>query len=255
MASFSDQATLAKLLAAQLRVPRWDGNKWVLSADVLFEDKGLLAIFTEHSERNLIASLASASGIDRERRSYIGRWHVVEASDEYIRSAWSVVTSLQAHVVQALCDDRQGLVDFSLDLIEARLQELGIGGQSQQDVLKAWSTPTGWQAWRAAQIPSTSTVSASLPDVPTTSGAEDEAFAYFVTVVGKRKLRRLHRKGGCGTAPSNVQRVEYFESLQNVQYDAECRHCFPPERAEPEEEASSISSSTDEETDSGSSSS
>ena len=55
-----------------------------------------------------------------------------------IRSAWSVVTSLQAHVVQALCDDRQGLVDFSLDLIESRLLEIGVGSQAQQVVLKAW---------------------------------------------------------------------------------------------------------------------
>ena len=249
MASFSDQGTMAKLLAAQLRVPRWDGSK------CLFEEKQLLSIFSEHSERNLIASLASASGIDRERRSYIGRWHVVEASDEYIRSAWSVVTSLQSHVVQALCDDRQGLVDFSLDLIEARLSEMGIEVQVRQSILKLWSTPSGWQAWRAAQVSTSTTTSPSLPDVPERSSAEDEAFAYFVTVVGKRKLRRLHRKGGCGTAPSCVQRVEYFESLQNVQYDAECRHCFPPERAEPEEEASSISSSTDDETGSESSSS
>ena len=255
MASFSDQAVLAKQLAAQLRRPVWRDDRWMLSSELLFPDRRLLSLFSEHSERNLIASLASASGIDRERRSYLGRWHVVEASDEYIRSAWHVVTSLQAHVIESVCSDKLGLADFSLDLIDAKMQELGATDQDRQALCKAWSTPQGWQVWRSSKATSLVARSSSLPEAPLEPPTTEDHFAFFVTVVGKRKLRRLHRKGGCGTAPSTVQRVEYFESLQSVQFDAECRHCFPPERAEPEEEASSISSSTDEETGSDSSSS
>lgn len=68
-------------------------------------------------------------------------------------------------------------------------------------------------------------VGADVPPAPDVNQVQ-ESYAFYVTVLGKRRLRRLHRKGGCGT-------------------DSECRHCFPSERDPPEEEASSMSSSTD----------
>ena len=148
-----------------------------------------------------------------------------------------------------MCLHKQEPADFRLDLIDARMQEMEASEQTRQALCKADGRLGGHR--RTAPVISVSL----LPETPLEPSFEEDLFAFFVTVVGKRKLRRLHRKGGCGTAPSTVQRVEYFETLQNVQFDAECRHCFPPERAEPEEEASSISSSTDEETGSESSSS
>ena len=74
-----------------------------------------------------MATLASWSGIGRERRAYLGRWHVVEASDEYIWSAWYIGTSLQRHVVSSLCKNHTFQEIGLDDLFQAPLASFGRG--------------------------------------------------------------------------------------------------------------------------------
>ena len=80
----------------------------------MFLDPAWLALLSERSERNFTSSIASAAGVDRERKAYLGRWHVVEASDEYVRTAWQVVTSLQKLIVQTLCESSAELAILPL---------------------------------------------------------------------------------------------------------------------------------------------
>ena len=51
---------------------------------------------------SLITSSPSASGINSEGRSFIGRWRVGEASDDCVGSARQGVTALQEHLIEAM---------------------------------------------------------------------------------------------------------------------------------------------------------
>ena len=35
----------------------------------------------------------------------------------------------------------------------------------------------------------------------------------------------------CGTKPGDLLRCEFYENLDGVECDAECKHCFRPEQA------------------------
>ena len=48
---------------------------------------------------------------------------------------------------------------------------------------------------------------------------------YFVTVVGKKRLRRLHRRGGCGVSMLEVQESEPVSDLKGLAYNLACQHC------------------------------
>ena len=243
VAAYPDQATLAKHLCTRLRAPVFKDSSWHRSEFDLFTDVEWLTLLTEHSERNFTSSVASAAGVDRERKAYLGRWHVVESSDEYVRTAWQVVTQLQRLVVVTVCKASSELVDFGLDALDERMQEREASKASRELLQSTWTMPPEWSSWRREFLDAPPQQEV-IPPEPARQSAET-CFAYFVTVLGKRRLRRLHRRSGCGTQPDKVQCVEYFESLKGVQYDSECRHCFPSEKEPPEEEASSISSSTD----------
>ena len=63
--------------------------------------------------------------------------------------------------------------------------------------------------------------------MPVAGEAEDEAPPpYFIAVVGKRQLRRLHRHGGCGTVPADLREMIALQSLQDPVYDLACKHCW-----------------------------
>ncbi|CAE7221556.1 unnamed protein product [Symbiodinium sp. CCMP2592] len=152
-------------------------------------------------------------------------------------TAWQVVTGLQRQIVVTLCQASSELVDFGLDALDLRLQERGASKENRELLQSSWAMPSEWAAWRRGELVSSPPQQADLPRP--VSGPSEPNFAFYVTVLGKRRLRRLHRKAGCGTQPAKVQCVEYYESLKDVQFDSECRHCFPSEKEPPEEEANS----------------
>ena len=185
-----------------LKVPVLRDAVWHRSEMLLFLDMDWLTLLSEHSERNFTSSVASAAGVDRERRAYLGRWHVVEASDEYLRTAWQVVTGLQRLVVATLCQASSDLVDFGLDALDQRLQDRGVPKENRDLLQGSWAMPPEWAAWRREFLDS-APVQEAAPPVPVRPPPEP-GFAYFVTVLGKRRLRRLHRRSGCGTQPEKV---------------------------------------------------
>ena len=61
---------------------------------------------------------------------YLGRWSIVESSDEYIRSAWHVVTSLQLHVIRQTVRD-------------PAVQEIGLDEMDKELKARGWQEPGG----------------------------------------------------------------------------------------------------------------
>ena len=230
LASYNDLATASRLLLTTLKMPAFRGDAWSLSEEPLFSNDELLRVFTEHSERGCMATLAAWAGIDRERRDYLGRWHIVESADVYVRSAWKVVTSLQAYILNALVMSVE-LCKVGLSEIQERLQDHGIEADRARQFAEGLQVPSEWAAWRRAFCKSQPVLpvlekSAAPPEEP----RQEQNFRFYISVLGKRALRRLHRRGGCGTKPGDLLRCEFYENLDGVEYDAECKHCFRPEQ-------------------------
>ena len=230
LASYNDLATASRLLLTTLKMPAFRGDAWSLSEEPLFSNDELLRVFTEHSERGCMATLAAWAGIDRERRDYLGRWHIVESADVYVRSAWKVVTSLQAYILNALVMSVE-LCKVGLSEIQERLQDHGIEADRARQFAESLQVPSEWAAWRRAFCKSQPVLpvlekSAAPPEEP----RQEQNFRFYISVLGKRALRRLHRRGGCGTKPGDLLRCEFYENLDGVEYDAECKHCFRPEQ-------------------------
>ena len=73
---------------------------------------------------------------------------------------------------------------------------------------------------------------------------------YFVTVVGKKRLRRLHRRGGCGVSMLEVQESEPVWDLKGIMYNLAFQHCWRPgettvSEAEEADDSSSASDGED----------
>ncbi len=52
------------------------------------------------------------------------------------------------------------------------------------------------------------------------------AFPYWVSISNSRKVRRLHRTGGCYLTPGvHVRDWEYLQCLKDGCADARCRNC------------------------------
>ena len=64
-------------------------------------------LWTEHSERNWIVSMAASTGVPREERQMLGRWAVKESGDEYIRAAQRIVAQIQCEVLGRLRKDQR----------------------------------------------------------------------------------------------------------------------------------------------------
>ena len=174
-----------------------------------------------------MATLASWAGIDRERREYLGRWKIVESSDVYVRSAWQIVTSLQIFVVRALArsDEFQavGILEIQERLVSGGLDRAKAGALSAE--LEA---PKSWGQWKSQHLPQARDLPAP-PQAASEQSVKDHGdFRFFISVVGKKGLRRLHRKNACSTKPDRLAKCEFFMSIEGVSYDAECKHCFRP---------------------------
>ena len=251
--SYNDLATASRMVLSLLRAPAYYEGDWFLTDELLLGESGVLRVFTEHSERSCMSTLAAWAGIDRERRDYLGRWHIVESADVYVRSAWRVVSSLQMYLVNALLETAE-LRKVGLSEVQERLQDNGLGADDARALCEGLQAPSDWASWRSVHI----TARPPLPhvDKPAPEPApvqESKGYKFYVSVLGKRSLRRLHRKGGCGTKPEDLIKCEFYETIEGVEFDAECKHCFKPEPAaassaegaEPSDEGSSSTSLED----------
>ena len=123
---------------------------------------------------------------------------------------------------------------------------------SQKDLLQL---PQQWHRGPLPPAPEEE-VPALRPAIPTSLEQDRECvdLPYFIAIVGKKLLRRLHRRGGCGTDPAELHEVEWVETLQGAVYDYSCKHCWRKEACPTDIHACEASSSSSESSSSNSSS-
>ena len=225
MADYAAVVSLSKRLLTMLQVPSWNGSAWVPGGP-LFQQRASLSFWTEHSERNWLASILAALGVPREKRDYVGRWRVISASDEYIRTAQFLVISLQEEALRGLTqDERWNLRNGNLDDLNLFLVDRGVSQDDAQREVRALQLPTQWHGL------SNLTVASDLAKIPTPEEPPTGGDApYFIAVVGKSRVRRLHRQGGCGASTLGVQEMLPVFDISAAVYDFACRHCWQKRR-------------------------
>ena len=238
MATYARTLALSKQFLKLLRKPAWGGHTWQLSASPLIEAEAALCFWTEHTERNWLVSVLASLGVPRDKRDYVGRWHIVTASDEYVRTARHVVLSLQEEALRGVClDERWDLLNGGLEDLPSFLQERGCGErlvQIQSQALQLRSclrVCLGPQHVRpnsasAAEAPEMVAVDARAPMPAVLQARAEELPPFYIAIVGKGRLRRLHRKGGCGTATRDLREMLPVFELQDAVYDSACKHCW-----------------------------
>ena len=161
---------------------------------------------------------------------------MTSTSDEYVRTARQLVTRLQARAAWALKEqDGQELRVSGIEELSAFLHEQGFN-QTELDELRE---RLHLDLSRLSEVEPSNCVSAtsalppalepadSMPVAGEAEDVKDEAPPpYFIAVVGKRRLRRLHRHGGCGTVPADLRETIALQSLQDAVYDLACKHCW-----------------------------
>lgn len=227
MADYGDVVGLSKQLFRRLRQPVWQQGVWRPSSQPLFIAEAAFSFWTEHSERNWLVSLLAALGVPHDDRKFIGRWLATSAADEYLRTAQQVIINLQEKLVCALKgEDRWDLRNTGLEELTDRIKENGDTDLAKLQQQLLYLHPR-WGA--ELHVQQTLTVT----EFPTLDAAVDEdddletaSSPYFVTIVGSKQLKRLHRRGGCGVSVIDVQRSEPVWCLKGLLYDLACKHCW-----------------------------
>ena len=243
MAKYPQVVAMTKILWHSLRLPIWREGKWSLSDKLLFSSMEPLRFWSEHSERNWLVSLLAMMEVPRDQRDFVGRWSTASSSDEYLRTARQLVMRLQERAAVAL--EQPAAHDLRFAGIEEllaflRKQGLDIAEQTDFNSCCNWIS-FGW-------LPCKSAMGSSLEPCPLPEPPDDGAVAsdqgsdpcpYFIAVVGGRKLRRLHRQGGCGT-----REMIPLQSLEDAVYDFACKRCWR-KGSQPGDSSSASGSSCD----------
>ena len=75
-------------------------------------------------------------GFSEKKRDFVGRWRVVTASDEYVRTAQYLITTLQEEALRGLLkDERRGLRNGGLDSLQQFLVSRRVPPQTQVETL------------------------------------------------------------------------------------------------------------------------
>ena len=228
MAEYADSAGLSVQLLRRLHVPRRQGSTWVQSKHPLLVCDAAAVFWKEHSERNWLNSMLAAIEVSKELRDYVGRWHV-SSSDEYLRTAQQVVIGLQERLVNYFCGpDRWDLRSAGLDELETHLRARGVAPGPIQRQCSNFHLPAKWCLRVPEPLVPAPSVSAEAVETVEDVDDADLHSPFFVTVVGKKRLRRLHRRGGCGVSVLEVQESEPVWDLKGLVYNLACQHCWRP---------------------------
>jgi hypothetical protein len=236
MARYSDASAMGKALLMELRVPG--------TQELLIVCKELLLLYTEHSERNWATSLAALLKVPKERRDYLGRWHITSTVDEYVRTAPLVVREVQSVVaLAARSNHEEALHRTGLAEAESFLQARQVPPEAISEQLKRLTFKHSWVSFNRAIVDKD--IANPGDSIPLPDEKVDSEF--FISISKKNKFRRLHKmNSSCGVIPGvTVLEFESYVDIKGVQYDDYCHKCWKEKPSFDDETSSGSSSSED----------
>ena len=259
VASYADAAALSKALLSNLKSGEGPGHLLL---------PGMAAMWTEHSERATLRSWAGAAAISPGSMKRLGRWKQ-DVDEGYDRTDRAEVEKSQAKIASFIRSSR-GKVDQVdeeglLAKIASRASEQGFEPTvaSEQLMLLSYFGPdTDPVSEDTEQFESASDSEGFVevrsenealeddpkPDAPATLANEVRG-KFFVSIVGRSRLKTLHRSGECYRVPG----IHYKEFLDlgdqwpdKTAYRKACKVCFPKQVGPSGSDDKESSSSEDE---------
>ena len=249
---------------------RWVGRK----ESTLLEGTALL-YFSGHSPRHWLPSVSAALGVPKEKRDYVGRWHVnLHQSQDYVLTSRQIVHEVQELVCNSICRGTPGfcetemLEDFSeylrgKEVPDDEVKQViasheVVKKNVNDDGVESWNLQRDWPGlellWQSGgEHAMRSEHDHEGVDQPDTDQApiEDEQAPFFVTISRRSGFRRLHRRGYCGVFHGTCQQVEFLRRVDSAAADAFCKICLKKgglrETSNLESSTSGSSSSTSDE--------
>ena len=140
---------------------------------------------------------------------------------------------LQMQAVQGLCADPSGnLRSLGIPELLDHLRSACLFCEEEiRELREVLMIPSAVIA--AARVTADASLVKSLDETPPERQEVNDVLVdaadsapFFLAVLGKRRLLRLHKAGGCPATPSELREVIPLWSLDGAEYHFACKHCW-----------------------------
>ena len=251
VASSQDLIGMFSRVLVLLRVPVYDKGEWKVGSERLTSER-MAMMWTGHSERSTLPSLAATVGMSKEERDHLGRWSPT-GSDEYVRTARVMTRKAVAAIMDATRKDNAYHILDEAEAFETVSVKMAKKGASRQladhdckqakanakmvlELVKAHVSTGGSTSPKSVDT----LVPAQAPRVGSSANTrddtEEEEAKYVVSVARRRSRARsdtvacLHSRAGCyrgrGLVFDNYELILIDPPPVNS-YNVVCRSCWP----------------------------
>ena len=266
MLRYAQSSALTQTVLLELRVPECGDEGWFESVVQVVPDE-LVGLFTEHSGRAVVPSLAILVEDDKTKRDMLGRWQP-SGSDDYSRTHRAVVAAIQNKVALCLRQGEGATRLHEADIVDRAGRFLrerkGLGAEQASLVCGGWASVLVGFAKRLGEvvtncglnpnpIPPFAAAPLTPPSVPAVaslsraSNAVESSAKFLVTYNRDKSAARLHRaQGGCHWASSLLHDSRLFSTVDPSLYNKRCKFCWPELMKKNQAESESSSDDSDE---------
>ncbi|CAE8582171.1 unnamed protein product [Polarella glacialis] len=225
-----------RVVLAHLKVVFKDSSEQWIQGETDLMPESLVNLWSGHSARHQLPSMAAALRIEKERRDYLGRWGVDGgggASNDYVLTSRQVVLSVQEEIARALCEGNPSYdEDELLEKIQTRLTE-SEGAHEARRFMKGFRVlipslagPSLGQSFPMAQAAEEAAPSTeALVNAATRTIDPAKESPFWVSITKRTRFRRLHVRHGCGVISWQVGLTESCWSVKEAKADAICKDC------------------------------
>ena len=216
---------------AELKAPRRHQGVWGLSKVVNLVPEALLGFWSGDSARHFLPSLAAATGVDSDKRDFLGRWAVARSAGQaYVLTARQIIHAIQAHVCTAILEGNPapGYIEEEL-LTQAQAWATAHGQVNPQVATLHKSLEWEQDRWSlkgkypAIQVDPVHLARAMAPGDPALKPSDDVPEAPYFVTVGRSGFRRLHLAHACAVRQERcVETVPVFSVTEAI-----CKLCQP----------------------------
>ena len=247
MAEYSDTMALTKNMLKALCTPAiatqgQAKDRLIPGTTELLGPGQAAAFYTEHGDRAWVSSAAAELNFEKSRRDFCGRWKP-DASDDYVRSARSVVRGVQDEIIHQLLSGKKLQED---DILEdyCRFLRTRTGATDAEAEAAAQALITPMWLWEYLH---------NVPRRPMTNEGNQEAEKliqeesqqmgpsvikeelqeteklYWTLAAKNLKIFTVHRCGGCWRFPEMYapDRVAFLPEIKEEDFFRICKQCWP----------------------------
>ena len=261
---YTQASALSRNILRGLKIPTKQNGSWVES-DVSAVPEELVDMFTEHSPRSVVPSLALFVEEDKSKRDMVGRWRP-SGSDDYSRTFRYVVAMIQARITSALKAGEGAGRTNEADVIDRAGRYLRERKDESEERIE--TVCTGWDKTlrefciylgkhsNSTFDPESVSLSSLVPldpcieplvkEMQGLKKAVKRTSKYIVSYSRGSRVARLHKaSNGCYWASTELRDCQVFDEVDSSMYNARCKFCWPQLAKDSDSQSDSQSSDTE----------